>query len=265
MSDKTLKLTGTLLQRLYGPHGQLEGVLVASGSDIQQMVLAHDDEVGCAQLLGLSPGAGIQARVVPLPGRDASRHPVMALVRLEGLGRARTSAPVSSGIVTAFHFSRHGEPNGFMLDNGDFIHTGPDGMSSLLTLDVGDLVQVRGEAQPLSDASGKVVEASHINGKAVRRGGKARTSPKTGPVAKKAAKKAVKKAVKKATKKSARKATKSVLDAGVGKARSASVRPLQKSARAAGSPGSTATKTVGKARVVSTARAARTKPAATRR
>jgi hypothetical protein len=71
-----------------------------------------------------------------------------------------------SGIVVRLNFARHGEPNGFVLDSGDFIHTRPEGMAQL-QLGVGERVEADGETRPLAGGAGVVVEASVINGRAL--------------------------------------------------------------------------------------------------
>ena len=49
-----------------------------------------------------------------------------------------------------------------MLDNGDFVHTRPQGFARL-NLKVGDRVQAEGRVRPLATGEGRVVEAARVN------------------------------------------------------------------------------------------------------
>ena len=71
-----------------------------------------------------------------------------------------------SGTVVRLNFARHGEVNGVVLDSGHFIHTRPDGMAKL-QLAVGDRVEAQGDALPLVNGTGMVVEAITVNGQAI--------------------------------------------------------------------------------------------------
>lgn len=57
-------------------------------------------------------------------------HPVFGYVRLVSIDgrkpikRIAAKGAAFTGIVTRFNYARHGEPNGVVLDNGDFIHRG---------------------------------------------------------------------------------------------------------------------------------------------
>ena len=66
-------------------------------------------------------------------------------------------------MVVRFNYAKHGKPNGVVLDNGDFIHTKPDGLEKL-GLKVGDTVKVKGQAKPLVTGTGRVIEAQKVNG-----------------------------------------------------------------------------------------------------
>ncbi len=65
-------------------------------------------------------------------------------------------------MVARLNFAKHGEPNGVVLDSGDFIHLKPDGMRQV-GLKIGDRVEATGEARPM-ELGHRVVEAVEVNG-----------------------------------------------------------------------------------------------------
>ena len=160
---------------IYSPRGGVEGaMLLADEQDVQLVFEPHGDP-GSAVFSAMRAGTRIkvEARLEPA-GPAHHGEPAHRVYRFERLvsieGRAaeeempgQSRAPYS-GIVVRLNFARHGEPNGFVLDSGDFIHTRPEGMAQL-QLGVGDRVEADGETRPLAGGAGVVVEASVINGR----------------------------------------------------------------------------------------------------
>lgn len=67
-----------------------------------------------------------------------------------------------TAVVIRFNYVRHGEPNGGVLENGDFIHAKPQGLIGL-KLEIGDKVSADDEARPLKVWGGRVAEAVGVN------------------------------------------------------------------------------------------------------
>jgi hypothetical protein len=187
---------------IYSPRGTIEGALLqVDGAAAQVVCDPHDDQQGQV-FASLPAGQHIQLRARPEPAspKGEAQHPVYRFEALLSVGgkkpaRAKPGAaddPAAfSGVVARLNFARHGEPNGVVLDSGDFIHTRPDGMRQL-GLAVGDKVVARGDAQPLAHGSGQVVEASEVNGRPVARHAVAKKAAAKKAAAKKApAKKAL--------------------------------------------------------------------------
>jgi hypothetical protein len=86
--------------------------------------------------------------------KGESQHPVFGSVRLvsidgrKPLKHKAAKGAAFTGIATRFNYARHGEPNGVVLDNGDVIHTKPQGLAGL-KLELGDKVSADGEVRPL--------------------------------------------------------------------------------------------------------------------
>jgi hypothetical protein len=159
---------------VYSPRGGIEGAMLLVDEDELQLVFDPHDAAGTAAFERLRAGARIRVEARPEPASDhhgEPAHHVYALERLVDIDGRAAGDPAQdmrrapySGIVVRLNFARHGEPNGFVLDTGDFIHTRPEGMAQL-RLGIGDRVEADGEARPLAGGSGRVVEASVVNGR----------------------------------------------------------------------------------------------------
>ena len=66
-----------------------------------------------------------------------------------------------SGVMAAIHYAKHGEPNGVILESGEFIHTKPHGMKKL-TLEVGAKVIAQGDAR-MTVLGTVLIEADEVN------------------------------------------------------------------------------------------------------
>lgn len=144
----------------FSPKGTLEGLIVeAAGCPAQVVCPPH-----LADALARQVAEGVEAelRVEPAAASDKgpAAHPVYHLLELPG-GNA------IEGTVARLNYAKHGEANGVVLDTGDFIHLKPDGMKKA-KLTVGDRVTVEGEAWPLAVGTGRVVEATRVNGVTIR-------------------------------------------------------------------------------------------------
>lgn len=169
----TPNIAGTFQHLIYSPKGGIEGVLLSADGVALQLVFRHEDEEASAAFEGVTQGQRIVAEAVP-QGPSPKGKPVHAvyefnrLVSIDGKKPARKraipSGPAYRGKIVRFNFARHGEPNGVILDTGDFIHTRPDGLRKL-KLKVGDLVEADGDAHLLATGHGWAVEASSVNGK----------------------------------------------------------------------------------------------------
>lgn len=68
--------------------------------------------------------------------------------------------------MVRFNYALHGEPNGVVLDNGDFVHLRPGGMRAS-GLEIGDEVRAAGPARALQFGGGRAIEAREVNGKPI--------------------------------------------------------------------------------------------------
>jgi hypothetical protein len=163
---------GTFQHLIYSPKGAIEGVLIDTDGVATQFVTEPNDPSIAAQFAGLRQG-----QVLVIEGTEAGPspkgeavHTVYQFERLASVDGKKPAAPhphlEAAGTVVRFNYAKHGAPNGVVLDNGDFVHTKPDGMERL-GLKVGDKVRAEGDARPLAVGKGRVIEARSVNGKPV--------------------------------------------------------------------------------------------------
>jgi hypothetical protein len=167
------KLAGNFAQIVYSPHGGIEGFLMDSDAGQLQFVVPEEDPELSALLASLERGQALVVDGEPLPPSDLGEgdHPVHAfrkILSVDGAAppKVRPASGGYSGAIVNFNYARHGAPNGFVLDSGDFVHVRPEGFAKL-KLKIGDRVQAEGDAHYLSTGDGWAVEASRVNGKTI--------------------------------------------------------------------------------------------------
>lgn len=168
------KITGTFLHIVYSPKGGVEGFLLESAGEIAQFVLDKGDTTAADIAATLRPGQKVvvSADSLPKSPKGAGQHPVHGLLKVVSIDGKRPAAASSleagyAGTVVRLNYARHGAPNGYVLDSGDFVHVKPDGFCKL-RLSVGDSVSAEGDAQFLATGNGWAVEAESINGKMLK-------------------------------------------------------------------------------------------------
>ena len=158
-------LTGRLQQLLFSPKGAIEGILLKADAKLVQVSL----KPGSADAQALNQAVGktieVEASADHSPKTQHAAHPVYQLLSIKRLGgkafkRAGDAQPLS-GVVSAIHYAKHGEPNGVILESGEFIHTRPPGMKKL-KLKVGSTVVVHGETR-MTVLGTALIEAEEVN------------------------------------------------------------------------------------------------------
>jgi hypothetical protein len=169
------KLLGRFQHLIYSPRGEIEGVLLAVADGSAQIVFDKHDEEGPLSFERLRAGQQVALEASPAgpSSKGKAVHPVYDFIRLvtvdgERLVKRRVATgPAYKGVVVRLNYARHGEPNGVVLDTGDFIHLKPDGMRRL-DLKVGDAIEADGDAHLLAAGAGWAVEAASVNGTSLR-------------------------------------------------------------------------------------------------
>lgn len=162
---KPESLVGALQHLLFSPKGVIEGLLMAVDSKRVQVSM----EPGAAPASELKAALGsdieVKASADYSPKAKEGTHSVYKLhtiTRIAGKPfKSNGDAHPISGVVAAVHYAKHGEPNGVILEHGEFIHTRPDGMKKL-KLEVGSKVIARGDLR-MTVLGTPLIEAREVN------------------------------------------------------------------------------------------------------
>lgn len=162
-------LAGTVRQHNFSPKGEIEGVVLDTDTGPVQVNFPHGPETASRPV----PAPGAPARLVVAPDHRAADHepgdhPVYEFVA-DADAPDPAAAPVTEGVVARLNYARHGEPNGVVLDTGDFVHLKPHGMRRV-SLTVGMRVVAAGAARPTVTGH-RVIEATVVNGTELDRSG----------------------------------------------------------------------------------------------
>jgi len=139
---KKSTLRGKVVSHNISPKGEIEGAVIKTATGTAQVnfpkhgeaSLAIDDDIDVAVELE----------------HDDGDHEVYLLAAANG---------ESGGTVTRFNYARHGEVNGYHLDDGTFVHVKPDGARKY-KIKVGDRITAAGDRRPGRDAV--VIEAKSV-------------------------------------------------------------------------------------------------------
>lgn len=117
-------------------------------------------------------GPGRNLRVLAMPDHSPKTaqgaHPVFKFESFADVSGQAIEVPEAKpgwttikGMVGSWHFARHGEPNGVILETGEFIHLRPSGMA-LAGLDIGSKVNAVGELR-MTILGTRMLEARRVN------------------------------------------------------------------------------------------------------
>jgi hypothetical protein len=124
----------------HSPEGRYEGILLKSGDKLVQVNFPKP----MAAEVTKAVATGDQTSVVVVAEHAKGDHPVY---RLQKLTTAKSGEFVMEwtidGVVKYLNYTRHGEVNGAILENGNFVHLGPKG-AKLVKLAIGEKLSVVG-------------------------------------------------------------------------------------------------------------------------
>ena len=169
MTTQSVFITGTSKYLLFSPKGGIEGILVKFGRELVQIAVDPSTSASLARLA--APGKRVRLLAIPdhSPKTKDAAHPVFkfeSFADAEGDAvelREQDEANVTvKGVVAALHFARHGQPNGVMLESGEFVHVRPHGMNRV-ELKVGTKVTAVGAVR-MTVLGTRLLEAHRVNG-----------------------------------------------------------------------------------------------------
>jgi hypothetical protein len=162
---KAETLSGQLQQLLFSPKGEIEGLLMKVGS--KSIQLSMDPATADASTFAGAVGKTIEAQgsADRSPKTKDGVHPVYKLEVITKIGgkalKPNGAEHPISGVVASVHYAKHGEPNGVILESGEFIHTRPAGMKKL-KLEVGSKVVALGDMR-MTVLGTALIEAHEVN------------------------------------------------------------------------------------------------------
>ncbi|MGN6507583.1 MAG: hypothetical protein ACTHM6_18660 [Tepidisphaeraceae bacterium] len=171
-------LSGKLISFNLSPKGVPEGMIIqqidAAAGDVVQINFSPELAGQVTRIV--QPGDAITAETVPFHEAEDDAHPVYDLVRLttsDGNTLTAEGAPEMGvrvqGVVVRINYARRGEPNGAILDTGDFVHLRPHGARAI-ALSLGQSITAEGDVR--SGWSGhRVLEARVANGIVIEKPG----------------------------------------------------------------------------------------------
>ena len=182
-------LEGKLLQFNHSPKGDYDGLLMETQKGIVQFNFAPDQ---ASNLISwIPPDAQLSIKGLPWDDDRPKDHPVFELaeIKVDGKPLRLDSITTVKGVVSRLNYAKHGEVNGAVLDTGTFVHLKPHG-AAMISLQLGQTIDVEGEAKTNQLGACMVVEAHTVNG----------VSLEQNKAGRKAAHKTAKKATKRARK-----------------------------------------------------------------
>jgi len=161
-------ISGTCQQLLFSPKGGIEGALIKVKGVVLQLSMHSDTGAAFARSTGSGKRLRVLAAADHSPKTKDSAHPVYLFEAFaDAQGRAVDMAgsdPANTlikGIVAELHYARHGQPNGVVLETGEFIHMRPHGMAQV-GLGVGAKVSAVGEVC-MTVLGTRMLEARSVN------------------------------------------------------------------------------------------------------
>jgi len=153
-------LKGAVERFNHSPEGRYESLLLKSGDKLVQVNFPKT----MAAELTKAVATGDQISVVAVAVEAKGDHPVYRLQKLTtAKGGEIAMERKLHGVVKYLNYTRHGEVNGAVLENGDFVHLGPKG-AKLVKLAIGEKLSMEGAATTMSDGNLVMEEPSEVNG-----------------------------------------------------------------------------------------------------
>jgi hypothetical protein len=153
-------LKGVVERFNHSPEGRYEGLLLKSADKLVQVNFPKP----MAAEVTKAVATGDQISVVVVAEKAKGDHPVYRLQKLTtAKGGEIAMEQKIEGVVKYLNYSRHGEVNGAVLDNGNFVHLGPKG-AKLVKLTIGEKLRVEGSATTMADGHLVIEDPSEVNG-----------------------------------------------------------------------------------------------------
>jgi hypothetical protein len=182
---EAVQLSGTVANYNFGPRGTVEALMIKTGDKTVQVNLPPPLAPFAAQVAAVGGSVNLSA----YPEMGLPDHPVYELASIKNEQGREVKEPSPAdrkfvheeSTVKTLNYARHGEVNGAVLENGDFVHLGP--AAAEIKLAVGQKITVDGVGHPMLMSEHRAVEAMAIDGKLLEPADRAdaRGGPQGGP------------------------------------------------------------------------------------
>ena len=168
MAASSELITGICQQLLFSPKGGIEGALIKVRGGVLQVSMQPDEGAYFSRSVGLGKRVRVLGVADHSPKTRDGAHLVYQFESFaDAAGGAVESAQadpdntVIAGVVAALHYARHGQPNGVVLETGEFIHMRPHGMAHV-GLGVGSKIKAVGQVR-MTVMGTRMLEAREVN------------------------------------------------------------------------------------------------------
>ena len=168
MAQHSEFINGVCQQLLFSPRGGIEGALLKVKGAMLQVSVQPATGAALARATGPGKRLRVLAQADHSPRTVDGAHPVYqfeSFADVAGqpieLADADPANTTIKGVVAALHFARHGQPNGVVLEGGEFIHLRPHGMA-LAGLGIGSRVSALGSVRNTLLGT-RMLEAREVN------------------------------------------------------------------------------------------------------
>ena len=187
---EAVQLSGTVSNFNFGPGGEVQSLMIKSSAKTIQVNLPPPLAPFATQVATVGGSVNLSA----YPEMGLPDHPVYELASVKNEQGRELKLPNpddrkfvhEEGSIKSLNYARHGEVDGAVLDNGDFVHVGPS--AGTLKLAVGKKITVDGVGHPMVLSDHRAVHAIAIDGKMLgpaegpgARGGPGERGPQGGP------------------------------------------------------------------------------------
>jgi len=161
-------IRGVCQQLLFSPKGRIEGALVMVRGKVVQVSVSPGQAAALLRASGVGRPLRVLAERDRSPKTANATHKVFKFASLADAEGKPTRRPEAEdehvtikGVVQFWHYARHGETNGVILETGEFIHLRPRGMA-VAGLDIGSQVTATG-ALRMTVLGTRLLEARRVN------------------------------------------------------------------------------------------------------
>lgn len=161
-------IRGVCQQLLFSPKGDIEGALVMVRGKVLQVSVSPAQGAVLLRASGVGRPLRVLAERDRSPKTTRGTHKVFKFASLADAEGKPTRHPKAEdehttikGVVQFWHYARHGETNGVILETGEFIHLRPRGMA-VAGLDIGCQVTATG-ALRMTALGTRMLEARRVN------------------------------------------------------------------------------------------------------